>query len=107
MMSPTASSVTCGIGVALPVGLGEAEGEGARGNGDEVAVDAKKVVDKGCVVPFALGTIWVKGSTLAHAAIPRLIINKNTPIHLFFMIILNFQLHLPDGFQQRPALFEA
>ena len=37
----------------------------------------------------------------------RRVMNKHIDKYLFFIINLNFQLHLPDGFQQRPALFEA
>ena len=37
---------------------------------------------------------------------PRMVNNRKPAKNLFLMIDLNFQLHLPDGFQQGSALFE-
>jgi hypothetical protein len=83
MMSPTASSVTCGIGVAVPIGVAEDKGVGGKGEGDEVTVNAKDAVERGCALPVAPGTIRVKGSAPAQAANPRLIIIRDTPKYIF------------------------
>ena len=47
------------------------------------------------------------GTLPEQAAKPSPVIIKNTGRNLSLNLILNFQLHLPDRFQQRPTLFKS
>jgi hypothetical protein len=66
----------------VDVGVGETIGEGERRRGVRVA-EARLVI---------------LGPAPVQAASPRMVNIKNTATDLFFIIILNFQLHFPDGF---------
>ena len=53
------------------------------------------------------GTLHELADARAQAAEPSISKIKNPGMKLFFISYLDFQLHLPDGFQQWPTLFEA
>jgi hypothetical protein len=98
MMSPTASRVTCRIGVVVAVGLGDANGEGLKGKGDGAADAMGAGIEEG---RERVAGRRLDGFDLppVQALRPRLAIKTHTAKILFFIVILNFQLHFPDGLQ--------
>jgi hypothetical protein len=86
--------------MAVSVKVNEGTGERGRGIGEGEASGASVTSETSGMV----GTV-VDPAT-EQAANARMVKAGHTDKYLFFIIILNFQLHLPDGFQQWPALFE-
>jgi lysozyme family protein len=98
MTSPTASSVTCGRGVAVPVGMGEIKGDVGRRKGDGRMVETSGDWGRGIEDRVAEGRIGGEDLPALQAVKARRVMNKHIDKYLFFIINLNFQLHLPDGF---------
>jgi hypothetical protein len=99
MMSPTASSLTCGRGgVSVSVGVGGTKGDGGRGKGIGVVVEITGDRGRGIEDRVAEGMVGGIDPPTLQAVKARRVKNKHIDKYLFFIIILNFQLHLPDGF---------